>query len=98
MTEVDSIPLREALVKRLAETDEEIFGEAVVGLALRGDIRAAVPLLKALNDAEEEPLQPRSLLLEAVEAVRAAVLKHPDEAWQSILDRCDALGYGKTNN
>ena len=58
MTEIDTVPLRNVLLARLAEADEEIAGEAMVGLALRGDTRVAGPLLEdqcsspSQNDSE----------------------------------------------
>ena len=98
MTEVDSVPIREALIKRLVETDEEILGEALVGLALRGDTRAAQPLLKAINTVHEEHREFGLLLIEAVEAVRAAAAKHPDEVWKPLLTRREELGLGNPTN
>lgn len=97
MTEVDSGPLRAALLARVAEADEEIAGEAMVGLALRGDTRVAGPLLEAVNAAcHSQNLGEFSLLIfEAVDAVRAAAAKNPNEAWQPVLARCDELGFGK---
>jgi len=95
MTEVDSGPLREALLARLAETDDEISGEALVGLALRGDPRVAGPLLRTMNSIHESHERFGSLIIDAVEAVRAASLNHPNEVWKPILDRCDELGLGK---
>lgn len=95
MTEVDSIPLREALLARIAEDDEEISGEALVGLALRGDTRVAEPLLTAINSIHEGRREFGLLIIEAAEAVRAAALTHPNEVWLPLLTRCDELDLGK---
>jgi len=45
--DTDTPAIREALVARLDEADEEIRREAIVGLARRGDFRVLAPLLRA---------------------------------------------------
>ena len=95
MTSVDSGALREALLERTNEPDDEISGEALVGLALRGDTRVAVPLLEAINALHENQLGFGLLITEAVEASRVAAAKNPDDAWKPLLARCDELGLGK---
>lgn len=45
LTAVDTVALRDALARRAADPDPEIRGEAVVGLAVRGDARA-LPLVQ----------------------------------------------------
>jgi HEAT repeat protein len=97
LTEVDSIPLREALLARTTEGDEEILGEALVGLALRGDMRVIQPLLTAINSTHENHKEFGWLITEAIVAVRAVALKHPSEVWGPILTRCDELGLGKSS-
>ena len=94
MTSVDSDALREALLERTNEPDDEISGEALVGLALRGDSRVAVPLLKAINALHESQLGFGLLIIEAVEASRVAAAKNPDDTWIPLLARCDELGLG----
>lgn len=49
MEEVDTPALRDALIARLSETDREIQGEALRGLAWRRDARVLEPLLHALS-------------------------------------------------
>ena len=93
MTSVDSSALREALLARAKEPDEEIAGEALVGLALRGDTSVAVHLLAAIN-APHESQRGFDLIIEAVEASRVAAAKNPDAAWKPLLTRCDELGLG----
>jgi HEAT repeat protein len=95
MTSVDSDALREALLERSKESDDEISGEALVGLALRGDTRVAAPLLKAINALHESQLGFGLLISDAVEASRAAAAKNPDDAWKPLLTRCDELGLGR---
>ena len=64
---VDTPELREALVARLQETNPEIRGEALVGLALRKDPRVLEPLKRELSGS--------SVIILAVEA--AEVLGDP---------------------
>lgn len=47
--EIDTPQLRDALAARLGEEDSEIFGEALVGLAMRKDPRAVGPVSAALR-------------------------------------------------
>ena len=48
MTDADNPDIREALLARVGDDDPEIRGEALVGLAKRGDRRALTPLAKEL--------------------------------------------------
>ncbi|RJS19151.1 hypothetical protein DRW03_22570 [Corallococcus sp. H22C18031201] len=50
--DLDTPALRNALAARLHETDSEIFGEALVGLAMRRDPRAIEPVRAALQGAQ----------------------------------------------
>lgn len=95
MTEEDSSAIRDALEKRLTETDDEIFGEALVGLALRGDTRVAKPLLETVEAIQKGKREFIQLFSEAIEAVRTAAVKYPDKAWEPLLVRCDELGFKK---
>ncbi|MFB8791503.1 MAG: HEAT repeat domain-containing protein [Potamolinea sp.] len=45
----DTIDIREALFQRLVDEEQEIRGEALVGLARRGDERVVEPLIKELS-------------------------------------------------
>jgi HEAT repeat protein len=49
MTEGDTPELREALARRLTDDNEEVRGEALVGLARRKDARVLEPLMAALR-------------------------------------------------
>ncbi|QAT87989.1 hypothetical protein EJ065_6460 [Corallococcus coralloides] len=50
--EVDTPELRDALFDRLTESDMELRGEALVGLALRKDPRVLEPLRRELESSE----------------------------------------------
>lgn len=52
LCEVDTPAIREALSLRLADEDREIRGEAMLGLALRGDERAAAAILSELESED----------------------------------------------
>ena len=56
LTEADSKEIRQALADRLSESNEEIRGEALVGLVERHDQRAIVPLIRELNQWRSNPL------------------------------------------
>jgi ADP-ribosyl-[dinitrogen reductase] hydrolase len=50
LEEVDTPELREALVARLTDPHDDTRAEAVVGLAMRKDVRALFPLIKELEN------------------------------------------------
>jgi HEAT repeat protein len=93
LCERDSTVIREALVSRLSDSDDEVRGEAMLGLARRRDVRAAGAILTelgredvlslAIQAAEEMPL---SELLPRLEQLLAV---HPDdEDIQRAVERC----------
>jgi HEAT repeat protein len=53
MVEVDTSALRDALYARVNDLNDEVRGEALVGLALRGDSRVVTPLLEVLAADED---------------------------------------------
>jgi HEAT repeat protein len=93
MCERDSNVIRDALVTRLSDSDDEVRGEAMVGLARRQDVRAVEAILMELGredvsnlviEAAEE--MPRSEFLPRLEELLAA---HPDdEDIQRAVERC----------
>jgi HEAT repeat protein len=93
MCECDSTVIREALLTRLSDTDSEVRGEAMLGLARRQDMRAAEAILTelaredvlslAVEAAEEMPLSEFLPRLEQLLAV------HPnDEDIKRAVERC----------
>jgi HEAT repeat protein len=72
MTERDTPAIREALLRRLEDSDDDARGEALVGLASRQDNRVMEPLKRELSgefvgslaiEAAEEISDPRLLPL-----------------------------------
>ena len=90
----DTNAIREALFARLEEEDDEIRGEAIVGLTRRGDIRVAAALLKELDKHEIDVLRDWILIGEAGEAVVAQAKATGSKEWYPVLDRLASLGVG----
>lgn len=97
LTEADSPAIRDALAARVAEADDEIRGEAILGLANRGDERVVQPLLHELSLPDVLSLaidaagaMPRSEFIPYLETLQAA---HPgDSVIKGALDGCRELG------
>jgi HEAT repeat protein len=69
-TDADTPQIREALERRLTDSDEETRGEAMVGLARRGDLRVVGTIVAALVE------NPLGLVVEAAEIL---LERHPGE-------------------
>lgn len=96
MVEADSETIRDALLARAAEADDEISGEALVGLARRGDLRVVPLLIEAIQSiVQDANLEFGCLLIEAAQAAREASAKAPDDRWEPLLRKLDELGLGK---
>jgi HEAT repeat protein len=52
LSALDSLDIRETLVRRLADTNREVRDEGIAGLARRRDKRALLPLIEALEQPE----------------------------------------------
>jgi HEAT repeat protein len=95
LCERDTPDIRDALADRLADEDEEVRGEALVGLARRRDPRATAAIVAALNGGDVSPL-----VIEAAESMpsaefigplRAVLRAAPSEAVLQALARCEAV-------
>jgi HEAT repeat protein len=70
---LDTPELREALVERLSDVAADVRAEAMVGLASRGDLRAAVQILEELGSQ-----RPGHVVLEAAEKLLLSQPKHEE--------------------
>jgi HEAT repeat protein len=95
VSKADSPRIREALLKRLDDVDGEIRGEAMLGLALRREVRLIGPLLKELEIFDADEVHLASLLEKAAAAARRAAIESRDEHWISLIRRLDELSLGQ---
>ena len=94
MIETDIPEIREALVARLTETDSEIRGEALVGLARRGDLRIVAPLLQELASISPGVLRKWVVIGEAADSITRIAQEGGDKNWLPILEKLKELGIG----
>jgi HEAT repeat protein len=94
MIEIDTPEIRDALANRLSEIDSEIRGEAIVGLAERGDMRMIEPLLKDLRQFPSADLEIGFLTHVAASTAREQARKSGDARWAPLLRRLDELELG----
>jgi len=93
--DADSEAIREALLARVSDADDEISGEAIVGLAKRSDTRVVQPLLDAMQTIlQESNLEFGSLIIEAADLAREAAAKSSDQGWRPLIRKLDELGLG----
>ena len=94
MTETDSPEIREALLARLTEIDDEIRGEALVGLAQRGDLRIVAPLLQELKSHSPDVLRKWELIGATADSIIRSATISGDEKWLPALEKMKTLGIG----
>jgi hypothetical protein len=92
--DTDTSAIRDALAARLNESDDEIRGEAIVGLARRGDARCIGSLMNIFDRPKADELRDWVLVLETVNAVAESVANSPEAVWLPILLRAKQLGIG----
>ena len=97
LIDTDSSSIREALVARLDEPDDEIRGEAIVGLSRRGDARAIPALMNLFDKLSPEVLRDWILMEETAEAITAGASRIPDVKWATVLRRYRELGIGNAH-
>ncbi len=93
-TEVHTPELRNALIARLNDLDEETRLEALLGLTRRGDTRVVPALLKELESYSPEMLEDWYLITDAANAAIRAAKKSPEMKWCLLLKKLKALEIG----
>jgi HEAT repeat protein len=89
--ERDSAQIREALVARLDDPDDDTRGEALRGLAARGDERAIPRLLVELDDdveLDDQSIVEEALLTFAAKVPDARLCRHVEKARQEWAVAC----------
>ena len=89
--DTDTPSIREALHARLTESDDEIRGEALVGLARRGDIRAASALIEEIDRHNRVEVFNWPLLQEAAEEI---IARANDAKWLPALNKLNESKMG----
>lgn len=92
--DTNSLEVRDALAARLQEPDAEIRGEAIVGLARRGDLRTIEPLLRELGTESAQVLRDWVLVQDAAESVIEWAAKTRSQAWIPLLEKLKCLAIG----
>jgi len=94
LIETDTPAIRGALFARLGEADDEIRGEAIVGLLRRGDVRAAGAMLGEIQEVDTNILRDWVLMLEAAEEVVRLAKASGAAVWRPVLERLAACRIG----
>ena len=97
-TTLDTPELRDALVARLHEEDDEIRGEAFVGLAERGDPRVIPALLHELRSTPLDVLRDWVLIHDSASAIARVATQTGGKEWLPILKKFQALEIGEASS
>jgi len=89
--ETDTPAIRDALVARLEDDDAEIRGEALVGLAERGDVRVAASFLRELTTIDPETLRNWVLAIDTANAIVRLAEEAGALIWLPVLEKLQAL-------
>ena len=92
--ERDTPEIRDALLARVNDPDDDTRCEAYVGLAQRGDPRVVAPFLDELNSTATETLQDWSLVGETADFIADHATRTGDLQWLPVLERLKILGLG----
>lgn len=91
--DIDLPEIRNALADRLDDPHHDARGEAIVGLAKRGDTRVIPALLKELESDTPEKLCEWSLLVDAAEESISTAEKSGDPVWLPLLKRIQEVHF-----
>ncbi len=91
--ESDTPAIRNALVARLDEEDAEIRGEAMVGLAERGDVGVIPQFLRELTTTDLDTLRDWILAIDAAEAIIRVATRTGAPAWLPVLEKLHSLHF-----
>jgi HEAT repeat protein len=91
--DIDSTAIREALLARLKDDDDETRIEAIEGLALRGDARVVPVILREFDDdiAPEQSFLPSERLIEALQKMANDENYEGDKSeLRQAIEQCEA--------
>lgn len=85
LLETDTVEVRDALRARLTDVDDDARGEALVGLACRGDTSVIPVIFEELRSLKSNKLPKWTFLTEAAEKSLLAAEKSGDREWLPML-------------
>lgn len=92
--DTDTPVIRETLLARTEDEDAEIRGEAIVGLARRGDVRVVAALLKELESDDVDVLREWILMQDAADEIAHHARATGTPKWTPVLTRLLELQIG----
>jgi HEAT repeat protein len=92
LTQRKTDSIRNALVARLNDEDDEVRGEALVGLAERCEVCVASAFLRELQKSSPETLRSWVLIQDSAAAVRKCHTANPRPEWEQVIAKLKELG------
>jgi HEAT repeat protein len=89
--ETNTPAIRKALLARLDEEDAEIRGEAMVGLAERGDVGVVAPFLRELTTTDPDTLRNWTLAIDTAQAIIRFATETGAPSWLPVLEKLRSL-------
>ena len=93
LTERKTELIHQALVARLNDEDNEVRGEALVGLAGRCEVCVASALMQELQNSSPENLRSWVLIQDAAAAIQKCHNACPQTEWETVLSKLRELGF-----
>jgi HEAT repeat protein len=94
MIDTDTPAIRDALAARLHETECEALGEAIVGLARRGDVRLLPPLMDLFDTLDRDDLRSWIIMMEVIDELAERTVAKSEQVWLPALRRAEQIGFG----